>query len=135
MSSPRCLTTSTSPFLPALFLSSYLQCHSEAFTDMIAMLDKRLNDKGKYWRHVYKVRILRTSPPAFNPQVPPMLTNHFSPSPYSNTSCTVVRPKSRSTSVTTFISSRHSPSSNTSMTVAVTLAQTSVPVPASSHAY
>ncbi|KAH9958521.1 hypothetical protein BGW80DRAFT_1374600 [Lactifluus volemus] len=26
----------------------------EAFTDMIAMLDKRLNDKGKYWRHVYK---------------------------------------------------------------------------------
>ena len=26
------------------------------------MLDKRLNDKGKYWRHVYKVRMLRMGP-------------------------------------------------------------------------
>jgi hypothetical protein len=26
------------------------------------MLDKRLNDKGKYWRHVYKVRAPTTRP-------------------------------------------------------------------------
>ncbi|KAI0296818.1 hypothetical protein BC826DRAFT_1003128, partial [Russula brevipes] len=28
--------------------------HREDFVDIVAMLDKRLNDKGKYWRHVYK---------------------------------------------------------------------------------
>ncbi|KAI0255190.1 hypothetical protein BJV78DRAFT_1273557 [Lactifluus subvellereus] len=28
----------------------------EAFIEIVAMLDKRLNDKGKYWRHVYKVQ-------------------------------------------------------------------------------
>ncbi|KAI9431683.1 ENTH-domain-containing protein [Lactarius psammicola] len=26
----------------------------EDFVDIVSMLDKRLNDKGKYWRHVYK---------------------------------------------------------------------------------
>lgn len=26
----------------------------EEFVDIVSMLDKRLNDKGKYWRHVYK---------------------------------------------------------------------------------
>ena len=29
--------------------------HSQDFVDIVSMLDKRLNDKGKYWRHVYKV--------------------------------------------------------------------------------
>ncbi|TFY55584.1 hypothetical protein EVG20_g9266 [Dentipellis fragilis] len=24
------------------------------FTEIIEIIDKRLNDKGKYWRHVYK---------------------------------------------------------------------------------
>ena len=28
---------------------------------MIGMLDKRLNDKGKYWRHIYKVRAITIS--------------------------------------------------------------------------
>jgi len=28
--------------------------NQEDFVDIVAMLDKRLNDKGKYWRHVYK---------------------------------------------------------------------------------
>jgi epsin len=28
------------------------------YVDLIAMLDKRLNDKGKYWRHVYKSLIV-----------------------------------------------------------------------------
>jgi hypothetical protein len=28
---------------------------------MVGMLDKRLNDKGKYWRHVYKVRAITMS--------------------------------------------------------------------------
>jgi epsin len=29
--------------------------YSQDFVDIVSMLDKRLNDKGKYWRHVYKV--------------------------------------------------------------------------------
>ena len=32
--------------------------HSEDFADIVGMLDKRLNDKGKYWRHIYKVRAI-----------------------------------------------------------------------------
>ena len=27
------------------------------FVEMMEVLDKRLNDKGKLWRHVYKVRL------------------------------------------------------------------------------
>ena len=29
------------------------------FVEIMEMLDKRLNDKGKNWRHVFKVRELR----------------------------------------------------------------------------
>lgn len=35
--------------------------YSQDFVDIVSMLDKRLNDKGKYWRHVYKV--CSTMPP------------------------------------------------------------------------
>jgi epsin len=31
-----------------------LSYNHEDFVDIVGMLDKRLNDKGKYWRHVYK---------------------------------------------------------------------------------
>lgn len=27
------------------------------FEEMVELLDKRLNDKGKNWKHVYKVRL------------------------------------------------------------------------------
>ena len=36
--------------------------YSEDYLDIVGMLDKRLNDKGKYWRHVYKVRAHMTRP-------------------------------------------------------------------------
>jgi len=32
--------------------------HRNDFVEIMEMLDKRLNDKGKNWRHVFKVRIL-----------------------------------------------------------------------------
>jgi len=44
--------------------------NSEYFVDMVTMLDKRLNDKGKYWRHVYKVR------------APPLSTGFSEPDKY-----------------------------------------------------
>ena len=31
------------------------------FVEIMEMLDKRLNDKGKYWRHVFKVRVCSKS--------------------------------------------------------------------------
>jgi hypothetical protein len=31
--------------------------HRNDFVEIMEMLDKRLNDKGKNWRHVFKVRI------------------------------------------------------------------------------
>ena len=31
-------------------------CHRNDFVEIMEMLDKRLNDKGKNWRHVFKVR-------------------------------------------------------------------------------
>ncbi|KAF8464730.1 hypothetical protein DFH94DRAFT_784980 [Russula ochroleuca] len=31
-----------------------LSYNQEDYVDIVTMLDKRLNDKGKYWRHVYK---------------------------------------------------------------------------------
>ena len=31
------------------------------FVEIMEMLDKRLNDKGKNWRHVFKVRHLRAT--------------------------------------------------------------------------
>lgn len=37
--------------------------YSQDFVDIVSMLDKRLNDKGKYWRHVYKV--CSTMPPTY----------------------------------------------------------------------
>lgn len=32
-------------------------CFRTDFAEIMEVLDKRLNDKGKNWRHVYKVRI------------------------------------------------------------------------------
>ena len=34
---------------------------SHDFLDVMDMLDRRMNDRGKMWRHVYKVRMLRIS--------------------------------------------------------------------------
>jgi epsin len=48
--------------LPSILRLTYY--HSEDFVDIVNMLDKRLNDKGKYWRHVYKVRAI-AMPSAF----------------------------------------------------------------------
>ena len=31
--------------------------HRNDFIEIMEMLDKRLNDKGKNWRHVFKVRL------------------------------------------------------------------------------
>lgn len=31
--------------------------HPTTFADMVYVLEKRLNDHGKYWKHVYKVNI------------------------------------------------------------------------------
>ncbi len=31
--------------------------HRNDFVEIMEMLDKRLNDKGKNWRHVFKVRV------------------------------------------------------------------------------
>jgi epsin len=45
-----------------IFRLAYGPNHREEFQDIVAMLDKRLNDKGKYWRHVYKVRAPATGP-------------------------------------------------------------------------
>ena len=35
--------------------------YSQDFVEIVGMLDKRLNDKGKYWRHIYKVRAITVS--------------------------------------------------------------------------
>lgn len=32
-------------------------CFRTDFAEIMEVLDKRLNDKGKNWRHIYKVRI------------------------------------------------------------------------------
>jgi epsin len=42
--------------------------HRNDFVEIMEMLDKRLNDKGKNWRHVFKVRIpsiVRSTYPRF----------------------------------------------------------------------
>ena len=31
--------------------------HPTTFADMVYILEKRMNDHGKYWKHVYKVNI------------------------------------------------------------------------------
>ena len=38
-----------------------LTVSSHDFLDVMDMLDRRMNDRGKMWRHVYKVPILRIS--------------------------------------------------------------------------
>ena len=48
------------------------------------MLDKRLNDKGKNWRHVFKVRILPVRARHLVPTLRcPRLVSHFSRLPSS----------------------------------------------------
>ena len=38
-----------------------LTASSHDFLDVMDMLDRRMNDRGKMWRHVYKVPVLRVS--------------------------------------------------------------------------
>ncbi|KAI0261778.1 hypothetical protein BC834DRAFT_829792 [Gloeopeniophorella convolvens] len=45
---------STIPSGAQLHELAQLSYKHEDFVDIVTMLDKRLNDKGKYWRHVYK---------------------------------------------------------------------------------
>lgn len=65
------------------------------FIEMMEILDKRLNDKGKLWRHVYKVRPVssraaRSSSCSFRYTLPspsaafPSLLRHIRLSPMSN---------------------------------------------------
>lgn len=39
-------------------VQSGLTCRGD-FVEVMEMLDKRLNDKGKNWRHVFKVRLVK----------------------------------------------------------------------------
>lgn len=48
-----CMCFSLLPFPVITYLSSFP--HSQAYTLVMGMLWKRLNDHGKNWRHVYKV--------------------------------------------------------------------------------
>src|SRR6266404_6587347 len=50
------------PTSPFTFPLTADLCRSQDFVDIVSMLDKRLNDKGKYWRHVYKVRFVPCHP-------------------------------------------------------------------------
>jgi hypothetical protein len=36
--------------------SNSLHVRRQAFLEIMEILDKRMNDKGKNWRHVFKVR-------------------------------------------------------------------------------
>ena len=43
------------PFRNGTFIFLSHQIHRSDFIEIMEMLDKRLNDKGKNWRHVFKV--------------------------------------------------------------------------------
>ena len=49
-------TTSAHHHSPRLQGTRWLRYHRNDFVEIMEMLDKRLNDKGKNWRHVFKVR-------------------------------------------------------------------------------
>ena len=39
--------------------------HRNDFVEIMEMLDKRLNDKGKNWRHVFKASVGHFGDPSF----------------------------------------------------------------------
>ena len=47
----------SSEVAPSSFL---IRCYRSDFIEIMEMLDKRLNDKGKNWRHVFKVLLSGT---------------------------------------------------------------------------
>jgi len=92
------------------------------FVEIMEMLDKRLNDKGKNWRHVFKVSVRVMARPQLSRR-----SDHHScrRSRCSTTVSTLALRMSLSTSATMSISSRRSRNSSTSTSTAKTRAPTS----------
>src|SRR6266850_1585212 len=73
------------------------------FVEIMEMLDKRLNDKGKNWRHVFKVRVGSSVRSAY-----PCLLSTASVSPFSTIFFMLAQKTLLSTFEITSTSSKHS---------------------------